>query len=85
MHWDALTMTQVTQRELGEHLQEMIDRLAEGGDAVLIEDKAVMMSAGEYHLLREIEDRLDLAAMAKAKAESEGTIPYEEARKELGL
>lgn len=38
----------------------------------------------KYRILRELEDRLDLANMAKAKTESEGTIPYEEARKELG-
>ena len=78
-------MTQVSQSELAEHLAETLDRLAAGGDPVLVEDIAVIMSAGEYRVLRELEDRLDLAAMAKAKAESEGTIPYVEARRELGL
>lgn len=78
-------MTQVTQSELSEHLAETLNRLAQGGDPVLIEDIAVIMSASEYRLLREVEDCLDLAAMAKAKAESEGTVPYEEARKELGF
>ncbi len=78
-------MTQMTQSELSEHLSETLDRLASNGDPVLIEDIAVIMSADEYRLLREIEDRLDLAEMAKVKAESEGTLPYEEARKELGL
>jgi PHD/YefM family antitoxin component YafN of YafNO toxin-antitoxin module len=78
-------MTQVTQRELSEHLIETLNRLAAGGDPVLVDDIAVIISASEYRLLRELEDRLDLAAMAEAKAESEGTLPYEEARKELGL
>jgi PHD/YefM family antitoxin component YafN of YafNO toxin-antitoxin module len=78
-------VTQVTQSELSEHLAETLNRLAADGDPVLIEDIAVIMSAGEYRLLRELEDRLDLAAMAAVKAESEGTLPYEEARKELGL
>jgi hypothetical protein len=39
----------------------------------------VIISATEYRLLRELEDRLDLAAMAEAKAHSEGTLPYDEA------
>ena len=63
----------------------MLDQLAEGGGPVLVDDVAVMMSAEEYRVLRELEDRLDLAEMAKAKAESEGSLPYTEARKELGL
>ena len=78
-------MTQITQSELREHLAETLNRLATGGDPVLVEDIAVIMSASEYRLLRELEDRLDLAAMAKAKAESEGTLPYEEVLGELGL
>lgn len=77
-------MTVLTQGELAEHLRETLARLAADGDPVLIEDIAVIITAGEYRLLRELEDRLDLAEMAKAKAESEGTLPYEEARKELG-
>jgi hypothetical protein len=75
----------MTQSELSEHLAETLNRLAAAGDPVFVEDVAVIMFAGEYRLLRELEDRLDLAAMAKAKAESEGTLPYEEARKELGV
>ena len=78
-------MTQVTQRELSEHLTEALARVAEDGDPILIDDVAVIISASEYRLLRELEDRLDLADMAKAKAETEGVLPYEEARKELGL
>lgn len=78
-------MTQVSQSELREHLAETLHRLAAGEGPVLVEDIAVIMSASEYRLLRAMEDRLDLALMAKAKAESEGTLPYEEARKELGL
>ena len=78
-------MTQITQSELSENLTETLSRLAAGGDPVLVEDIAVIMSASEYRLLRELEDRLDLAAMAKVKAEGQGTLPYDEARKELGL
>ena len=78
-------MTQVTQKQLSEHLAETLGRLAAGGDPILVEDIAVIMSASEYRLLRELEDRMDLLAMAEAKAQSEGTLPYEEARKELGL
>lgn len=77
-------MTILTQSELVERLTETLARLASGGDPVLIEDVAVLISADEYRLLRELEDRLDLAEMAKAKSASEGTLPYEEARKELG-
>lgn len=78
-------MTQVTQRELLERLSETLAQLAAGGDPVLVEDVAVMMSASEYRVLRELEDRLDLAEMAEAKADTEGTIPYEEGRKDLDL
>ena len=78
-------MTQLTQKQLSEHLAETLDQLAAGGDPVLVDDTAVIISASEYRLLRELEDRMDLAAMAEAKAHSEGTLPYDEARKELGL
>jgi prevent-host-death family protein len=76
-------MTQMTRSELSEHLADTLNRVAAEGEPVLIEDIAVIMSADEYRLLRALEDRLDLAEMAKAKAESEGTLPYENARKEL--
>jgi len=76
-------MAALTQSELAEHLSETLARVAADGDPVLVEDIAVIISAKEYRVLRELEDRLDLAEMAKAKSESEGTIPYEEARKEL--
>jgi PHD/YefM family antitoxin component YafN of YafNO toxin-antitoxin module len=74
-------MTQITQSELSERLVETLNRLAADGEPVLVEDIAVIISADEYRLLRELEDRLDLAAMARAKEESEGTLPYEEARR----
>ena len=77
-------MTVLSQSELAEQLTETLARLASDGDPVLIEDIAVIISAREYRVLRELEDRLDLAEMARAKAESEGTVAYEEARKELG-
>ena len=77
-------MTLLTQHELSEHIAETMAQLAADGEPVLIEDVAVLISASEYRTLRELEDRLDLAEMAKAKRESEGAIPYEEARKELG-
>jgi PHD/YefM family antitoxin component YafN of YafNO toxin-antitoxin module len=78
-------MTILTQSELAEHLSETLAKLASDGDPVLIEDIAVLISADEYRLLRQIEDRNDLAEMAKVKAASEGTVPYDEGRKELGL
>ena len=70
-------MTRLTRSELTEHFSETIAGLVVDGEPVLIEDIAVIISANEYHLLRELEDRLDLAEMAKAKADSEGTLPYE--------
>ncbi len=78
-------MTLLSRNELKEHLSETLERLAEGGEPIQIEDIAVLVSADEYRILRALEDRLDLAEMAKAKAESEGTLPYEEASKELAL
>ncbi|HNT89578.1 MAG TPA: hypothetical protein PKL84_17075 [Candidatus Hydrogenedentes bacterium] len=78
-------MTQVTERQLRENLSRTLAQLAAGGEPVIVDDIAVMMSASEYRLLRELEDRVDLADMAKAKAESEGAVPYAEARKELSL
>ena len=78
-------MTMLTQDELAEHLPETLAKLASDGDPVLIDDIAVLITAEEYRLLRQLEDRLDLAEMNKVKAASEGTVPYEEGRKELGL
>lgn len=80
-------------------LQSMHDDLSEplcavqDGDPVVLEFDgrpiAALISIQDLQILQtrleELEDRLDLAEIAQVKAASEGTVPYEEVRKELGL
>ena len=68
-------------------------RLVHEGEPVVLEFEgkpiAAIISIQDLLILEqrieELEDRIDLAEMAKAKAESEGAVPYEEVRKELAL
>jgi prevent-host-death family protein len=70
---------------------EALERVASDGERIVIaaegEDKAVLISLEDYHLLQEIEDRLDVEAFREAKkqAGAEGMVPWEEARSQLGL
>lgn len=68
-------------------LEEAIRKVAEGERAVVrIKGKDVaLMSLDDLELFEEIEDRLDNEAADRALAEPGPNIPYEQARKELGL
>jgi len=88
-------MTHMTARELSDHLEDTIERVATEGDPVIVrlndKDAVAIVSIEAYEFvarrLQEEEDRLDREAVRRAREEiaREGTIPYEKVRKELGL
>ena len=68
-------------------LQEAIRKVSEGERAVVAIDGKdfALMSLDDLELFEEIEDRLDNEAADRALAEPGPSIPWERARKELGL
>jgi len=63
-------------------------RLATDGERVVVTvngKDVALMSLDDLKLFEEIEDRLDNEAADRALAEPGPNIPYEQARKELGL
>ena len=87
-------MTQRVLKSTHEDLADAIERV-EDGEPVLLEHDgkplAAIISISDLKLLEayfeELEDRIDHEEAAKTLAEiaREGTVPYEEFRKELGL
>lgn len=85
-------MTSQMLKTMHDDLSTTLSLVQEDGPIVLEFDGkpiAALISIQDLRILEqrieELEDRIDLAEMAKVKAESEGTVPYEEVRKELGL
>ena len=74
-------------------LSDVVSHVAFGGDRVVLSrngrDLAAIVPMELYRLLELEEDRVDVAEMHRAKRESasrgEKPVPYEEARKRLGL
>jgi prevent-host-death family protein len=74
-------------------LSDVVSHVAFGGDRVVLSrngrDLAAIVPMDLYRLMELEEDRLDVAEMHRAKREAaargEQPVPYEEARKRLGL
>lgn len=70
---------------------EVLNRVAYGKDRVLLTRRASPIAAivpvEDLRLLEEMEDRADLEALRRARAEvrRKGTIPWEKLKKELDL
>lgn len=84
-------MTSVTTRELSEHAAEVLGRVEEGRERVLVVEEgrevAAVVSAEDAHLLERLEDLLDArdALEAIAEAEQAGTISLADLQAKLGL
>jgi prevent-host-death family protein len=82
-------MTPLEVTEARQNLADTINRVAYGKERILLrrrgKDVAALVPVEDLALLVELEDRLDVEAARAALAKSEERIPYEQARRELGL
>ena len=77
--------------EVRHNLAEVINQVAYGKERVLItrhgKQLVALVPVEDYQLLEDLEDRIDLektrAALEEAK--SQGTVPWEQVKAELGL
>jgi PHD/YefM family antitoxin component YafN of YafNO toxin-antitoxin module len=82
-------MILLTASELREDLSTAINKVAFGGERIILQrnkkDVAALVSIDDLILLRQLEDRADLAEIRKAMNEPGSDISWEDAKKELGL
>jgi prevent-host-death family protein len=82
-------MTRLTASQLREDLATAINQVAFGGERIILQrnnkDVAALVSIEDLSLLRELEDKLDLAEMKKSLNELGENIPWEDIKKELGI
>lgn len=82
-------MTTVTASELRDDLASAVNRVAFGGERIVVrrnnKDVVALVSIEDLARLREFDDRLDREAIRKAKRERGEDMPWEDVKKELGL
>lgn len=83
-------MTKVTTRRAREDFANVLRRVNEDGERILLHDHgkniAALVSVEDLSLLEELEDRRDaLEAQRRLSDPDETPIPYEIARERLGL
>ena len=83
-------MARLAAHKARENFSSLLDEVIEKGERVTLhrkgKDVAVIISMEDLALLEELEDRFDLEEAERRLADPTDTpIPYEQARKELGL
>jgi|APCry1669189204_1035204.scaffolds.fasta_scaffold07547_2 prevent-host-death family protein len=83
-------MTRLAASNVRKDFSEALNRVAFGGERIILHrrgrDVAVLIPVEDFELLEEIEDALDAnEAVRRLSDPSEVPIPYESARKELGV
>jgi prevent-host-death family protein len=84
-------MSRINATEARENLAEVINRVAYGKDRVLItrrgKDLVAVVPIEDLELIEQLENEIDVreAKKALADARKRGTIPWAEAKKDLGL
>lgn len=83
-------MTRLAVQEVQEHFAATVARVADTGERIVVEshgkDLAVLVSLEDLALLEELEDRLDAEeADRRLNDPTDTPIPYDHARKELGV
>lgn len=82
-------MTRLTASQLREDLATAINKVAFGGERIVLQrnnkDVAALVPMEDLTLLRELEDRVDLAEIKKALNEPGSNIPWDDIKKELGI
>lgn len=81
-------MTRLAASAVRETLGDTLNRVAYGGERIILErhGKAVaaLVPVEDLSRLEALEDRLDAAAVRRARKES-GSVPYEAVRRKAGL
>ncbi len=81
-------MSKISTAEARDRLSDIINRAAYGKERVVLtrrgRELAAVVPIEDIRLLEELEDHIDLEAARKA-LEEEGTIPWEQIKRELGL
>ena len=82
-------MTRLTASQLREDMATAINKVAFGGERIVLQrnnkDVAALVSIEDLNLLRELEDRADLAEIKKALKEPGSNIPWKDIKRELGI
>jgi prevent-host-death family protein len=82
-------MTRLTASQLRGDMATAINRVAFGGERIVLQrnnkDVAALVSVEDLNLLRELEDRVDLAEIRKALKEPGVNIPWKDIKKKLGI
>ena len=84
-------MSRLAASDVREHFADVLNRVAYGGDRVVVErrgkEMAAIVSLDDLKVLEAIEDRLDSddALSALEEAEREGTTSWSSLKAELGL
>lgn len=86
-------MTRLAVTEARDNFADLLNKVAYGGDRVLVERHgkplAAIVSAEDLELLEKLEDQLDLLdalnALEEAEAKGEKPIPWEDVKRELKL
>jgi PHD/YefM family antitoxin component YafN of YafNO toxin-antitoxin module len=87
--WRPDNMSRLSTRELQEEIVDALDRVATRGERIVVQhrqkDAAVLISLQDFALLKRLEDRLDLEAIRKSKAELGPDVDWDDLKKECGL
>lgn len=82
-------MMRLSASDLRKDTAEALNRVAYGGDRIVLhrrdKDVAVLVSMEDYALLKELEERMDLEAIRKSKAEPGENVDWEDLKEECGL
>jgi PHD/YefM family antitoxin component YafN of YafNO toxin-antitoxin module len=82
-------MTRLSASQLREDMATAINKVAFGGERIVLQrnnkDVAALVSMNDLILLRELEDRADLAEIRKSLRETGANISWEDIKKELGI
>lgn len=81
-------MTRIAATKARKEFSETLNRVAYGQERIILERRgkgiAAVISIEDLELLEALEEQADVE-MARKRLAEEDSIPYEEARKELGL
>ena len=82
------TMTMTVTQARGA-LSEVVDRVLHHGERIVLQrhgkDAVAIVSVEDARLLAELEDRMDVQEAIRRLVGGETPVPYDEARKALGL
>jgi PHD/YefM family antitoxin component YafN of YafNO toxin-antitoxin module len=82
-------MTKLTSSQLREDLASAINKVAFGGERIILQrnnkDVAALISIKDLSILRALEDKLDLEEIKAALDEPGINTPWSEVKKELGI